>query len=196
MNNYAFILLTGGMLGGAEKRFTQLFRHLSEKNPEKFYFIITRNLYYKIQEVFPDYPMKYLIPVGAKKSVINNKPTASSQSKTYTINHPGFIKQIYRFIKNYRIQKAYFREIDQIRKEKDIKCFLGIYSGIIPLYFYLMKKKRNVGIIFCDMDSWFSDVLPKEKKYWYRKYSSFNYALENSDIVDFLSPFILGWYKR
>ena len=191
MSSYAFILLTGGMLGGAEKRFTQLFRHLSEKNPGKFYFIITWNLYYKIQDVFPDYPLEYVIPIGLKKVVINNKPKAISQSKAYTINHPGFIKQIYRFIKNYRIQKSYYKEIERIRKEKDIKCFLGIFSGIIPLYFYLMKKKRDVGIIFCDMDSWFSDVLPKERKFWYRKYSSFNYALENSDIVDFLSPFIL-----
>jgi len=191
MSSYAFILLTGGMLGGAEKRFTQLFRHLSEKNPGKFYFVITWNLYYKIQEVFPDYPLEYVIPIGLKKVVINNKPKAISQSKTYTINHPGFIKQIYRFIKNYRIQKGYYKEIERIRKEKDIKCFLGIFSGIIPLYFYLMKKKRDVGIIFCDMDSWFSDVLPKERKFWYRKYSSFNYALENSDYIDFLSPFIL-----
>jgi len=72
---------------------------------------------------------------------------------------------------------------------------MGVFSGIIPLYFYLMKKKRDVGIIFCDMDSWFSDVVPKEKKYWYKKFSSFNYALENSDYVDFLSPFILEGIK-
>jgi glycosyltransferase involved in cell wall biosynthesis len=73
---------------------------------------------------------------------------------------------------------------------------MGIYNGILPLYFYLMKKRRDIGIIFCDMDSWFDDVLPREKKFWYRKFSSFNYALENSDYVDFLSPFILEGVKE
>ena len=59
-----------------------------------------------------------------------------------------------------------------------------------------MKKKRDSGIIFCSMDSWFRDVMPKEKKYWYRKFSSFNYALENCDYIDFLSPFILTGVKE
>lgn len=188
---HAFILLTGGLLGGAEKRFTNLFEYLFSEYPGEYYFIITWSLYYKILKVFPNYPTQNLIPIGVKTIGFENKRTVISQSKAYTINHPGFIKQIYRFIKNYRIQKGYYKEIEKIRKEKDIKCFLGIYSGILPLYFYLMKKKREVGIIFCDMDSWFSDVLPKERKFWYRKYSSFNYALENSDYIDFLSPFIL-----
>ena len=196
MSNSAFILLTGGLLGGAEKRFTQLFEYLSYKYPGKFYFIITWNLFYKILEVFPDYPSQYLIPIGLKKIAQKNRSTDIAKSKTYAVNHPGFIKQIYRFVKNYRIQKRYYKEIDRIGKEKDIKCFLGIYNGIIPLYFYLMKKKQDVGIIFCDMDSWFRDILPKERKYWYRKFSSFNYALENSDFVDFLSPFILDGVKE
>jgi glycosyltransferase involved in cell wall biosynthesis len=40
------------------------------------------------------------------------------------------------------------------------------------------------------MDSWFSNVYPDMNKNWYKKYYSFNYALENSDVIDFLSPFI------
>lgn len=196
MSKYAFILLTGGILGGAEKRFTQLFEYLSYKCPGQFYFIITWDLFYKILEVFPNYAIQNLIPIGLKTIIHKNKKAFIGKSKTYAINHPGFIKQIYRLIKNYRIQKSYYKEIEVIRKEKKINSFLGIYNGIIPLYFYLMKKTRDVGIIFCDMDSWFRDILPKEKKYWYRKYSSFNYALENSDYVDFLSPFILNGVKE
>ena len=192
MSNNAFVLLTGGLFGGAEKRFTQLFEYLSENYPGKYYFIITWDLYYKIIEIFPDYPAQFLIPIGLKSVSTKNKNADTDKSNVYTtINHPGFIKQIYRFIKNYKLQKKYYREIEQIRNEKSIKCFIGIYNGIIPLYFYLMKRERNMGVIFCDMDSWFTDVLPKQKKYWYRKFSSFNYALENSDYIDFLSPFIL-----
>ncbi|MFO7525406.1 MAG: glycosyltransferase [Ignavibacteriaceae bacterium] len=190
-NTFAIVLLTKGIFGGAERRFTQLFEYLSRHYPGKYYLIITQDLYDKIQGVFPNYPTRYLIPVGEKDKHIKNKTANSITSKSHGIKHPGFLKQIYRYLRNYRIQKSYYREIEQIREEKNIKCFLGVYNGILPLYFYLMKKKRDTGIIFCDMDSWFSDVLPKEKKYWYRKFSSFNYALENSDHIDFLSPFIL-----
>ena len=189
-HSFAIVLLTKGIFGGAEKRFTQLFEYLSCYYPGEFYLIITRDLYNKIPEVFPNYPTRYLIPIGKNDTHTNNNKANSVKSKSYEIKHPGFLKQIYRYIRNYRIQKSYYREIDQIRKEKNIKCFLGVYNGILPLYFYLMKKKKDIGIIFCDMDSWFSDILPKEKKYWYRKFSSFNYALENSDHIDFLSPFI------
>lgn len=198
MNTYAFILLAGGRshFAGAQKRFTQLVKYLSVFQPHNYYFIITWDLYHKILEIFPDYPSQNLIPIGLKTSSNKRNSKYYNQSKSNVNNHPGLIKQIYRFFNNYKFQKKYFKEIDQIKKDKNIKCFLGIYNGIIPLYFYLMKKKRDVGVIFCDMDSWFSDVLPKENKYWYRKYSSFNYALENSDIIDFLSPFILEGVKN
>jgi glycosyltransferase involved in cell wall biosynthesis len=198
MSNNAFILLTIGVYGGAEKRFIKLFEYLSNIYPDRYTFIVTWSLYNKIIELFPIYPTKNLVPLGSKFLNSGRNKTASGfiQKKKEPGNHPGFVKQIYRFIKNYKIQKKYFLEIDQIRKEKNINCFIGIYSGIIPLYFFLMKKKREIGIVFCDMDSWFSDVLPKEKKYWYRKYSSFNYALENSDHIDFLSPFIREGVKE
>ena len=196
MSNYAFILLTRELFGGAEKRFAQLFKYLSYKYPNEYYFIITWDLFFKIQEIFPNYPIQNLIPIGFNSKLDKNKILITNKSKTYSTNHPGIIKQIYRFINNYRLQKRYYLEIVHIRREKNIKCFLGIYNGIIPLYFYLNKTKRKVGIVFCNMDSWFRDILPKEKKYWYRKYSSFNYALENSDYVDFLSPFILKGVKE
>lgn len=196
MNNYAFILLTSGVFGGAEKRFTKLFEYLSFKYPGRYYFITTWTLYHKILELFPEYPIEYLIPIGVKSVPNKNIIFNPNKVKANTINQPGLIRQIYKYIKNYRFQKKYYREIEKIKNEKKIKCFLGIYNGIIPLYFYLMKKKRDIGIIFCSMDSWFRDVMPKEKKYWYRKFSSFNFALENCDYIDFLSPFILTGVKE
>lgn len=190
-NNHAIILLTSGVFGGAERRFAQLFAYLSSNHPNKYYFIITWDLYSRILEIFPDYPVQNLIPIGPKITAIRKDKNSPSKPESIARNHPGIIKKVYRFIRNYTIQRSHFTEIEKLRKEKKITCFLGIYNGIIPLYFYLRRKKRDAGIIFCDMDSWFRDVLPIEKKYWYRKYSSFNYALENSDYIDFLSPFIL-----
>jgi glycosyltransferase involved in cell wall biosynthesis len=194
--NFALVLLTKGIFGGAEKRFAQLFNYLAKDNLSKYYFIVSYELYNNIKEIFPDYPTDNLIPIGSNAKEEKRQLGVTLATKIYIADHPGFIKQIYRFIKSFRIQKKYFRVIEAIRKEKNIKCFLGIYSGILPLYFYLKKRKRDVGIIFCNMDSWFRDVLPSDKKYWYRKYSSFNFALEKSDVIDFLSPYILKGVKE
>lgn len=192
-----------GILGGAEKRFLKIFEYLQKYNPNIFYFILTFDLYEQIENYFSEIPLKNIITIGnkynnsfIKKSQMNNYRLKLDKEIIQTSNHPSFSKQIYRYIKNYYYQKQYFKEIDQIRKEKNINVFLGIYSGIIPLYFYLQQRYRDVGIVFCDMDSWFRDIVPKERKYWYRKYSSFNYALENSDYIDFLSPFILEGVRK
>lgn len=192
--NFAFIILTEH-IGGAEKRFLHLFRYLISKYPENFCFIVTWALYDKVLEIFPDYPVKNVFPIGKKNLLTNESHNKSNETFTYTPNHPGLLRQVYRFFKNYIYQKKFYKQIKKVKQEKNIKSFLGIYNGIIPLYF-LIKKKKDAGIIFCDMDSWFDDVLPKERKYWYRKYNSFNYALENSDYIDFLSPFILEGIKK
>jgi glycosyltransferase involved in cell wall biosynthesis len=46
------------------------------------------------------------------------------------------------------------------------------------------------------MDSWFTDVHPDMKKLWYRKYYSFNSSMENSDMIDFLSPYIADGVRK
>jgi glycosyltransferase involved in cell wall biosynthesis len=66
----------------------------------------------------------------------------------------------------------------------------------LPLVFYKIKNNKNVSVIFANMDSWFSEVHNDMKKFWYRKYYSFNYILENADAVDFLSPYIYEGIKQ
>ena len=102
----------------------------------------------------------------------------------------GYHKKLYWFWKNKIRQYILFRQIEKYRAKLNIKVFLGVFSGILPLVFYMNAPPGKAGVIFSDMDSWFSDVHPDMKKLWYRKYYSFNYALENADFVDFLSPFI------
>jgi glycosyltransferase involved in cell wall biosynthesis len=70
-----------------------------------------------------------------------------------------------------------------------------VFAGILPLMFYFEQKRTDITITFSDMDSWFSEVHRDMKKLWYRKYYSFNYALENSDAVDFLSPHVYEGVK-
>lgn len=199
MTNYAFVLLTKNIFGGAEKRFSQLVKHFyyNSKNAS-VYFIVTHNLRDKLLEIYNDFPQERLISVGDTNNK-NAKAKFNKDKNTYTLSNNTkvpLLRKLTRFIRSYKYNLKLYRKIENIRKSKNIKCFIGVYSGIIPFYFYLKKKNRDFGIIFCDMDSWFREIYPKERKYWYKKYSSFNYALENSDYVDFLSPFILDGVKE
>lgn len=102
----------------------------------------------------------------------------------------SYARKVFWYWKNYFRQKKLFRQIERLRKELSINIFLGVFSGIVPLTFYMNEVPRRAAVLFSDMDSWFVDVHRDMKKLWYRKFYSFNYALENADIVDFLSPFI------
>jgi len=197
-HSFAIVLLTKGIFGGAERRFTNLFRYVYEKYPANAYYFVSYDLLNKIKNIYPDYPLDNVIPIGKKEFLTANGTVKNfTDKKDYVKNKTkiSILRKLYRYLKSYKSQYTLYREIERHRKVNKISVFMGVFSGIIPLYFYLKKKKRKEGIIFCDMDSWFSDVVPKEKKYWYKKFSSFNYALENSDYVDFLSPFILEGIK-
>ena len=97
--------------------------------------------------------------------------------------------KIYYFYYLRKRQKKIFYQIENYRSKYNIKLFAGIFSGVIPLYFYFYKNKRPK-ILFCNMDSWF-DNISANKNEWYLKYNLFNEALSKSDKIDFLSPYIL-----
>lgn len=108
----------------------------------------------------------------------------------------SLVRKLYWYNKNKILQRQIFKQIEKIRIENDIKVLIGIFAGGLPLVFYKEKNITDVKIIFSDMDSWFSDILPDKKKLWYRKYFSFNYILENADMIDFLSPYIHDGIKK
>lgn len=105
-------------------------------------------------------------------------------------------RKIFWFYKNKLKQKKIFNRIERFRKELDIKVFVGVFSGGLPLVFYLNQSPRIASVIFANMDSWFSEVHADMKKLWYRKYYSFNHIMENADVVDFLSPYILQGVRQ
>jgi len=193
---FAFVLLPIGPFGGAQRRFTNLFRYLFEKYPNNVYYFVSYDLFEKIKNIFPDYPLKNVIPIGKKKFFSNGIKTYENSSNNVSgKNLPEDItslRKFYRFIKSAKMQFALHRELEHYRKAFKIEIYLGVYSGILPFYFNLNRNDKNVKIIFSDMDSWFDEIYTDKKKYWYKKYSSFNYGLENADAVDFLSPFILN----
>ena len=105
MSNNAFILLTSGVFGGAEKRFTQLFEYLSNKFPGDYYFIVTWDLYNKILKLFPNSHNINLIPIGLKVTSPLQYSKTSSYRETNTIDNPPLIKKVFRFFKHYWLHK-------------------------------------------------------------------------------------------
>jgi len=184
----AMVLISNGPFGGAQRRFCTLFFHLNRTSTNKFYFFVSNSMVDQIKEVFPSENLEAIIPVGPynthnkidQQCIVKAKQNKSkSWLKSFKTN---IIYKIYYYIRNYNYQKNIFREIEGFRKQYGIRVFLGIYSGIIPLYFYLRRTKRP-GIIFSNMDSWFSNISENPKKDWYKKFTLFNYAHENADII-------------
>ncbi len=202
----AFVLFNNGAFGGAEKRFLNLFRYLSNLYPDKFYFFINKHLLGHITRIYSDFPTTNIRIVDFKKPVSKLKKRGTGSSpNTYndTIPDPmevdrktSFARKIYWFHKNKIRQRHLFNITEQYRRELGIEVFMGVFSGILPLVFYLNHLPRKAAVIFSNMDSWFTGVHDDMKKLWYRKYFSFNYALENSDYVDFLSPYIVEGVKK
>lgn len=188
------VLFNPGAFGGAPKRFTNLFKHLDSQYPNTFYYFINDSLYHKLKEIYPDLNYNNIIKVGPR-SATSSQEQPKVEPKEPEQN-PSYIRKIYWYWKNKHRQKKLFEEIEKHRNKLGINIFLGVFGGVLPLMFYVNKTPRKAGVIFCDMDSWFSGILSDTKKEWYKKYFSFNDALENSDAVDFLSPFIKEGVKK
>ena len=200
--NTAFVLFSSGAFGGAERRFTNLFLHLNLQFPGKFLFIINHLLYSHLEKVFDNLPEDRIKVVG---EVFTSSGTGKSPAASQSSVPPDPVeldrrtmlpRKIYWYYKNKFRQGKLFREIDRIRNDNNIEVFIGVFSGILPLVFYLDQNTKQPSVIFSNMDSWFSDVHSDMKKLWYRKYYSFNYAMENVDMVDFLSPYIAEGVKH
>ena len=203
--NFGIILNPSGLLfGGAQKRFTNLFRHLYRTFPNNVYYFVSKELFTQIEQLFPDFNFSNVVILkNLEFNIFSSKILNNGKKESFEDKSPEFAKNsiicdkelslpkgVFQYVKSYIKQYYLFMQIEKFRKRKKIKVFLGVYNGILPLYFYLNKRKRNTGIIFSDMDSWFFNVNNRDNDYWYKKYDSFNYGLENSDNIDFLSPFI------
>jgi len=198
------VLFNRGAFGGAPKRFTSLYFYLNQKYPGKFVYIINNHLLNQIMEIFPSNPLQNIEvidePLSRDSRDSRNSANSTSWPRFYkgtvpdlmeTHKKTSFPRKTYQFFKNMLKQYRLYRKIEKLRMKHNIEVFVGIFSGILPLMFYMNSKQHRPRIIYSDMDSWFTDIHPPWKSFWYRKYFSFNYALENSDTVDFLSPYVL-----
>lgn len=207
LHKTAFVLFNQGAFGGAVKRYALLFSYLNRKYSGYFHLIVNSDLFNQIISVFPDFDTDNILVIQDKN--VNNinrleRSFSGTREALFVNDHIKnpedenikFLRKLYRFLKNYFRQKRIFYNIENYRKQKNIKVFIGIYAGILPLVFYMNDRRKRASVVFSDMDSWFSEIHSDMKKMWYRRYYSFNYALENADIVDFLSPYIMHGVKQ
>lgn len=204
--NFGIVLNpSGSLFGGAQKRFTNLFQHLYSYYPDNAYYFVSKKLFKQIEQLFPGFKFNNVVILknlefnnfssriinNGKKAKFKEKSSINENSNVNWFKELSLQEQIVKYFKSYLKQYYLFRQIERGRKKYNIKVFIGVFSGILPLYFYLNKNKRKTGVIFSDMDSWFSNINDGDRNYWYKKYDSFNYGLGNSDSLDFLSPFIV-----
>ncbi len=199
------MVFNSGAFGGAAKRYTGLFTHLNRIAPGKFYYIVNNHLFSQITSIFPGISKDNIRIVDYRQAALKEIPSGDSKPAVYNDHTPdpfetdrntSYIRKIYWYYKNRSRQKKLFHQIDALRAELGIKVFVGVFGGVNPLVFYMNENPKRASVVFSDMDSWFSEVLGDMKKLWYRKYYSFNYALENADYVDFLSPYIVEGVKK
>ena len=201
----AIVLFNNGAFGGAERRFSALFRYLAEAHPGRFYYFVNRHMMSHINRILPGCPEENIriidfentgsAPAAEEAGSTPNKFSDNTEDPLIIDKRTWLPRKIFWFQKNKSRQRYLFKIIDSYRKSLGIEVFIGVFSGVLPLVFYF-DSVDSPAIIFSDMDSWFSEVLNDTKKLWYRKYYSFNNALENADIVDFLSPYILDGVRK
>lgn len=202
MKNYAFILLSSTIFGGAQRRFIHLFLYLKKQHPNLGVFIMTDAMAKELRSQYGEEAMKGVVSIGPKRSFTQGQRTSTvkegdrKKSAIITIAKKTIVYKLYYFLKNRKSQKLLFREIDSIVKEKQIEAFVAIYTGVFPLYFYLNKKRKRPGIIFVNMDSWFSHLSDNPRRDWFRQYDLFHRAHLESDKLDLLSPFIQDGLRK
>jgi len=203
MGRFAIVILSPSIIGGAERRFTNLFLELNRKKPHEGVFIVTHSMKKGIEKLYGKEAIEDIIGIGPElpeSSEINltdkQPKTTTSKSLIRQLKNTIFYK-VYYLMKTRNEKKELFKEIKEIEKKYKIDRYLAVYNGVLPLYFYFNNNKKRPRIVYVNMDSWFSHLTPNPEKLWYLKYTLFNLAHLKSDAIDFLSPFITeGLDKR
>jgi len=163
----AFVLLSG-YLGGTQRRIGNLYKFLSEKNPEKYHLILHKELYELLQKAnyhLEKYPNIHIIE---KKSMLDIKKKA----------HSSIFINVGRAFTLFKYRK----EIDRIIKEQDITV-IQVYLEMVPfLGVFPIKRVKTIASLVMHLPKYFDKKNPNCKLLLY--------ALRNYDKVDALYEYI------
>lgn len=190
-NRFGIVLLPEGMIGGAEKRFINIIKAYNLAFEDRLYFLVTDYLYKYLLDNHRDFPFDLVKVIGNEYKVREVKQTVHNhpwlQKEKVITSDVSFPRQVFRFLKSFVKALRLFVEIYYVSRKENINVLMGIYSGVFPLYLFKDLFIGTPKIIFSDMDASFFEVLPIGRKFWYRRYNSFNLAFRVVDHLDFLS---------
>ena len=197
MSAFAIVLLSQTMFGGAQKRFFNLHCHFRSTYGEKAWFIVSPSMKAEIERTYGHEYCQGIHAIGepvVATGALSTTKSVVKKSRNGLINSlkTSIAFDIYFYFKSRKRTKKQFELIEEFAKEKGINNFLAVYSGVLPLYFYFDRMNRKHRIVFSNMDSWISHFEENKIKRFFRQYTLFHRAHEQSDHVDILSPFILN----
>jgi glycosyltransferase involved in cell wall biosynthesis len=198
MSAFAIVLLSETMFGGAQKRFLNLHLYLRKKYGESAWLIVTPTMKLEIEQSLGTQNCQGIFAIGESKQPTNEalvNTTKPNKKNRYNFLKSSLFFDLYFYLKSRKNTEKQFKLIDQFANEKGIDRFLAVYTGVLPLYFYLNKATATKRIVFSNMDSWFSHFEENKIKRFLRQYVLFHRAHEESNHIDFLSPFILSGLK-
>lgn len=198
MSAFAIILLSETMFGGAQKRFLNLYVHFRKKYGHRVWFIVTPKMKYEMSQSMDPAELDGIYALGEFKPAEHrkSKEVPGNKSNIRRLITKSGLLSIYFYFKSKKRAYKDFLKINEFAEEKGIDRFLAVYTGVLPLYFYFNKKDRNKRIVFSNMDSWFSHFEENKIKRILNQYVLFHRAHEESNHIDFLSPFILNEIRR
>jgi hypothetical protein len=168
---YAFVLLFQGPIGGAQKRFINLVNYLNDNKMCEAKMIVSDNLYVQIKSIYQLDSYVNYISIDSNFAMSNLNGTTQGpkikneikQVQTFKIIKNSCFYKLFYYYRSLLRQRKVFRKIDSIVCQHNIESLIGVFSGITPLYFYLSSPIRP-GVIFSNMDSWFSNISKNPKK--------------------------------
>jgi hypothetical protein len=167
MKSFAIILLSNGTFGGAQRRFTNLFLEFRLRRRLNAYFIVTPSMKRQIAEIYGDQALDGILTIGDEVALLDTSAFVSSPLSKSKIAGPkrallkqSIVYKIYYYFKTKRIQFKQFKEINHLAKQYEIDRFLAVYTGVLPLYFYLNRHKNRPRIVFSNSEvSYLEDLL-------------------------------------
>ncbi|MCF8222802.1 MAG: glycosyltransferase [Bacteroidales bacterium] len=174
-------------LGGATKRYINLFNYISKEN-NNYYLIINKELYSKFSNANLLENNKNIIIINLSNTKRTNKPSTSRSNIIGKLKKRRKIKllsQIKNFLLQFNVWLCFVMRIWAILKDYKFKNIYSIYTG--GIWIWPLKYFHDFNLIHSYNDSLLSHTSKNILMFFNSEY----WVLKNSDKIDFLSQGII-----
>ena len=184
----AITILGPKYVGGAEKRYVNIYKILRAKNTNVF-LVINKNRFEALSRVcelnFEDSHI-IIIKTYLDKKISENteKVEQASSSESSRRIYQKHVRKLFSTAKAYYNFYNIYSQLEKIRKTKRVDLFFGVFIGAYALAPYFFTRKVATAISY--NDSSFGGL----EKSFLKWFTGYWLALKYADQVDFLSDFI------